>query len=336
MNNQDPNFLKDRKKTILIFGISSFVGSNLAEFLKDDYRVVGTYNKTHVSIPGVLTLPCDVLSKDEVQLVMFTIRPEFTIYTVGVSSVLDCAKNKELADALNTSGLFNVVEYCQRYKSQICYISSSYIFGGDERGYLEMDIPDPSTVYGKTQAAAEFYVQKTSLNYLIFRTCALYGRGFSSNRITYFENIQKRLDENEMIVCDNYINIGFLDVYYLAMLFRIAFEKKVTNRLLQVSSNDIMTHYDFTKLYSEKFLGNSSQVTNGKWPFPVVSSGASLPQSDKLFFKLDVSNVEGYFHLKMPSIKESLEFTHTRLGGKKAKKSRSGLVSSSGDEVVFI
>jgi len=30
----------EKKKTILIFGISSFLGSSLAEFLKDDYRIV--------------------------------------------------------------------------------------------------------------------------------------------------------------------------------------------------------------------------------------------------------------------------------------------------------
>ena len=57
-----------RKKTILIFGLSSFLGSNLADFFKKDYRIVGTYNKNTVKIPGILTIPCDVLVKEEVLL----------------------------------------------------------------------------------------------------------------------------------------------------------------------------------------------------------------------------------------------------------------------------
>jgi len=40
-----------RNKTILIFGISSFVGSNLAFFLKEDFRIVGTYKKNYVKKP---------------------------------------------------------------------------------------------------------------------------------------------------------------------------------------------------------------------------------------------------------------------------------------------
>lgn len=162
-----------------MFGASSFVGSNLIEFFKKDFKVIGTYHKTYVSIPEVLTVPCDVLNKDEVQLILFAFKPDITIYCVGVSSIVECAKSSDLADALNTSGLFNVAEYCQRYKSQICYISSGYVFGGERKNYIEMDIPDATTVYGKTQAAAEFYIQKTSLNYVIFRACNLYGRGIN-------------------------------------------------------------------------------------------------------------------------------------------------------------
>ena len=39
-----------KKKTILIFGISSFLGSSLADILKEKYRVVGTYYNTPVDI----------------------------------------------------------------------------------------------------------------------------------------------------------------------------------------------------------------------------------------------------------------------------------------------
>ncbi|PJB53787.1 MAG: hypothetical protein CO099_05215, partial [Bdellovibrio sp. CG_4_9_14_3_um_filter_39_7] len=85
-NPEEEKKKKSKRKTILIFGVSSFVGSNLAEYLKKDYRVVGTYNKNPVQIPGVLTLPCDVLSKDEVQLILFATKPDITIYAVGLSS----------------------------------------------------------------------------------------------------------------------------------------------------------------------------------------------------------------------------------------------------------
>ena len=115
------------QKVILIFGISSFVGSNLAEVLKKDFKVVGTYFNNPVSIKGVVTFPCDVLKKDDVQMALYTFRPDLTIYAAGLNSISDCDENVDYADALNSGGLFNVTEFCQRYKSQICYLSSCYV-----------------------------------------------------------------------------------------------------------------------------------------------------------------------------------------------------------------
>lgn len=322
-----------RKKTILIFGISSFIGSNLAEFLKKDYRIVGTYNKNPVKIPGILTLSCDVLVKEEVQLALFSTKPDITIYAIGMSSIYDCAKSEELADALNSAGLFNVVEYCQRYKSQICYFSSNFVFSGEDKNYMEMDIPDANTVYGKTQAQAEFYIQKTSLNYLIFRTCRLYGRSYRPGFNNWFELMQKKLMDRESFVMDSFINHGFLDVYYLALIVRIAIEKQVKNRLFQVSTTDIMNYYDFSKLYCEIFGDSGQLINNGKWIFPIASKHAVARTGESLLYKMDISNIEGFLNIELPSVKDSLELTFKRLNGVK-KTDRNSLSKDEG--VTFI
>ncbi len=323
-----------RRKTILIFGISSFVGSSLAEFFSRDYRVVGTYFKNPVNIPGVLAIPCDVLAKEEVQLVLFTTRPDITIYCVGMSSIVDCAIEEELADALNTSGLFNVTEYCQRYKSQIICISSNFVFAGEDRQYLEMDIPDPNTIYGKTQASAEFYIQKSSLNYLVFRVCRLYGRGILGTRENWFEKFQKYINLRKNIEIDDYVHTGFLDVYYLGLIIKMAIDKNIQNRLFQISSSDKMTFYEFIKTYSEVFGESDHNVVRARWPYPVMASAhtGNAPVDNKLHFKLDVSNVEGFMRIKLPTIEESLEFTFRRYKGVK----KSGTKLNSGDGITFI
>lgn len=320
------------KKTILIFGISSLVGSNLAEFLKKDYRVVGTYYNNPIKIPGVLTVRCNVLTKEEVQLVVYAFKPDVTIYAVGLSSLQECSEREGLAEALNTSGLFNVSEYCQRYKSQVCYLSSSFVFSGENKKYMEMDIPDASCVYGKTQASAEFYIQKTLLNYLIFRCCRLYGRGSSDNKKNWFEKMQYSLAKHQNIKMDGYLNCGFLDVYYLGMIIKLAIEKKVTNRLFQINTNDICSFYDFGHTYAEVFGESKDFITRAKWPYPFLKNSSIQGYSDTLYFEMDISNLEGFIKIKMPSIKESLQFTHKRFNGADVTKKR----SQKGEGVSFI
>lgn len=322
-----------REKTILIFGLSSFVGSNLAEFFKKDYRVVGSYNKNPVFIPGVLALPCDVLNKEEVQLILYAFKPDITIYAIGLSSLMACSREEELADALNASGLYNVVEYCQRYKSQVCYISSGFVFGGEDKNYIEMDIPDPNTVYGKTQASAEFYIQKSSLNYLVFRVCKLYGRGFMEHRLNFFESIQRDFMQRKSVNFDDTLNTGYLDVYYLAMILKITFEKDVKNRLFQISSNDMATPYEFAKYYCEIFSESPALAQKGRWKYPIMATAATIPEAENIRFNLDISNIEGFLNIKLPSVKESLEFTFKRLNGV-SKAGRSS--ATKGEGVTFI
>jgi len=320
-----------KRKTVVIFGVSSFIGSNLAEFFKKDYKVIGTFRKNPITIPGVLTIPCDVLAKEEVQLILFAFKPDIAIYCAGISSIYDCHKNEARADALNTSGLFNVAEYCQRYKAQICYVSSGFIFAGEKKNYFEMDIPDAVTTYGKTQAAAEFYIQKTSLNYVIFRCSRLYGRSIVANRPTWFENFQRKAYANEALAMDSFIHTGYLDVYYLGMLMRMCFDKDVKNRLFQVSSSDLSNVYEFAKTYGEIFGLAKDRISKTRWPFPYNASATNTQVGDQLYFKMDTANIEGFLNIELPSIKDSLDFTFNRLNGQTSKKSK-----GAGDGVKFI
>jgi len=302
----------DKRKTVLILGINSFVGSNLAEFLKADFRVVGTYFKKYLPIPGVLCLPCNVLSKDELQLVMYTFRPDFVIYAVGLTSLRACYDTPNLCDALNSAGLYNVAELAPRYSARVIYLSSHFVFSGEVKNYNEMDNPDVTTHYGKALASSEFYLQKSSLNYLILRCCKLYGRGLNPLRPTHFELMQRNLKENISSQFDDFVNMGFLDIYYLGMVLKMCIDKNITNRLVHFSSQDTMTQYEFAKKYAEIFNDSDSLISKGKWILPAMKGHS---HGEKPNYKLDVLNVEGLLKIKMPTIEESIQFTFNRLNG---------------------
>ncbi len=314
--------------------MSSFVGSNLAEYFKDEYRVIGTYHRREVDISGVITLPCDVLNKDSVQLILSVFKPDFTIYCVGLNSLVACDDNQLLADALNTNGLFNVVNSCQRYKSQICYLSSCFVFNGQNRNYIEMDIPDSNTVYGRTQVSSEFYIQKTSLNYIILRCCKLYGRGISINRKNWFENLEVSLVKNKDVQLDDYIRVGFIDVTYLCMIIKIILKREVKNRLLQVNSRDITTHYGFGKQYSKQFSNGEGLLGRGMWKYPQLPTFDVAQLSRDKYFQMDILNVESLLKITLPSIEESLAFTYRKLNNG-ALSTRSH-VGDSSKEIEFI
>lgn len=316
-------------KTILIFGVDTFVGTNIAEFLRKDFRVIGTYQKEECVLPGVLTFPCDVLVKDEVQLAIYAFKPDICIYAVGVNSIYECHSDPQRAEAINTSGLFNVAEFCQRYKAQVCYLSSHFVFSGSQSKYIEMDIPDPNTTLGRTKSSAEFYLQKTSLNYIIFRCCHLYGRSLFVQKNTWLEKLQVNMANGDLSKADTSVKTGFLDVDYLSMLIKVCFQKKVMNRLFQICSLDVMNLYDFSKNYCRVFGENENLVSPDLWPF-MVEPG--YKPSDEQNYFMDPGNIEGFLNITMPTIEESLHYTFQKFGGQKntgkqKKKAQKGGVS---------
>lgn len=297
----------ETKKTILIFGISSFLGSNLAESLRDEYRIVGTYFETPVHVQGIFSIKCDVHNKDMCQKVVFLFKPDITIYAVGLTDIGACQDYPKVADALNTAGVFNVSMASERYHSKFIYFSSGYIFSGEDTLFKENDTPTPSSVYGNTVASAEFYIQKSCLNYIIFRCCPIFGRSYNPNDLKWVEAIERNEFLGQKITCDTKVRTGFIDIYSLTEYLKMAFNNNITNRLIQVTSRDTMTRYDFAKLYLDTYGGNTGLLVKGDWKFPRTENQISLQSlGEDLNFAMDTYNLESEFKVKMPSINDTI------------------------------
>jgi dTDP-4-dehydrorhamnose reductase len=88
-------------------------------------------------------------------------------------------------------------------------------------------------------------------------------------------------------------------------------DKGVLNRLLQITTKDYMTIYQFAQKYADVF-GQSKAFFE-----PVTDL---FPQDARhggnLCFKMDISNTESRIGIMMPTIEETLEFTCKRLSEK--------------------
>lgn len=306
------------KKTVLIFGISSFVGSNLAMLLKDEYRIIGTYFKTPVKIPGVTCIPSDVLKKDNVSNLIGRFRPDITIYAVGMSSLTECSLKPKEADTLNMAGAVNVCTSAERYGSKFVFLSSCFVLGGKNQLYKEGDVPFPGTSYGNSLSSAEFYIQRSCLNYLILRCSPLYGRSYSPKHPNWFEALQTAFAQNQIISVDDSVTTGFLDIVIIARVLKSAFAANTTNRLFQVSSRDFMTRYEFARLMARIFKKDENLIQKTNVPFPVEQASNKMGKGSEpsYAFRMDLFNIEDFLSTRMPSIEESLQLTFKRLSAR--------------------
>jgi dTDP-4-dehydrorhamnose reductase len=152
------------------------------------------------------------------------------------------------------------------------------------------------------------------LNYLILMCSVLYGRSFNPLHPNWFEFLQASLVKGVPLAADDSVVLGFLDVTILAKILKAAFNGNITNRLIHVSSRDFMSRYDFAQMYSKVFRRDSNMIqrVTGKFPIDTDNKSGSVA-SQNYYFKLDTTNAESFLGTKMPSVEESLQYTHKRL-----------------------
>jgi dTDP-4-dehydrorhamnose reductase len=299
------------KKTMLIFGVSSFLGSNLAEFFKDEYRIIGTYFKNPVRIPGILCMPCDVLKKDMVNNIVHIFKPDVIIYAVGISSLVESKLNPKLADSLNTNGAVNCCMASERADSLFVYVSSAFVFSGEAVSFKESDTPMPLTTYGNIVSTTEFYIQRSSLYYLILRCCPLLGRSYSG-RPNWFEVMQSNFARGNPTLADDSVLTGYLDVNVLARALKSLIEMEVHNRLIHISSSDTLTRYQLALNYAKLFKKDRALVHKVAGTFPLESRG-KLGKAQNIHFQLDTGNLEQLLGVPMPSTETCLQLMKKRI-----------------------
>ena len=300
-----------KNKSILILGVSSFVGSNLAEFFKKDYKVFGAYFKNKVEIPGVFTFPCDISKSEQIQTCFQVSKPDIVIYCAGVPSVWGCHEDSKEAVKLNANALYFVTENCLKHGSKIIYISSSLVFSGEKELYGEIDIPDFSTELGKSKSSGEYFLETSAQDYLIFRCCQLYGRAIVWQRPNFFQQLEKQISIN----CDDNLSTGFLDINYLGMVISLSIESNLRNLLLHVSSTNLFTKFQFANQYAKLFQIDPSFIKKTRLDLPMLPD-KSFKKDQKLMFNLSTKNLENYLNITFPTIEESLEITYKRFNGR--------------------
>lgn len=107
------------------------------------------------------------------------VAPQVIIHGAAYTAVDDCESNEDRAHAVNAVGTENVVKAAMAAGSRVIYVSTDYVFDGTKSGpYVETDVPNPASVYGRAKLAGEVAVKAMGEAGLAVRTswvCGAHG-----------------------------------------------------------------------------------------------------------------------------------------------------------------
>ena len=121
----------------------------------------------------------DLNARHQVVDMMSSLSPDVIINCAAFTNVDGAETEHDLAMSVNGTAVGFLVEAAQAVDATLIHISTDYVFDGQATTpYVENDVPNPQSVYGKTKLAGEQAIINSDLEkYFIVRTSWLYGPG---------------------------------------------------------------------------------------------------------------------------------------------------------------
>lgn len=158
-------------KTLLVTGGNGMVGSYVSKAFSD-WEIFNT---------DIDTL--DVRDPAAVVKMVGDIKPDILLHLAAATDVDLCEKEPDLAFHTNAIGTQNVALACQKYNTELVYISTAGVFDGTKpTPYTEFDLPNPLNVYGQSKLAGEHIVSTLLNRFYIFRAGWMIGGGHKDKK----------------------------------------------------------------------------------------------------------------------------------------------------------
>lgn len=279
-------------KKILITGGNGYIGSNLVEFFDSVYNV---HSLDLTSSKKAKFYPADIVSYTKVWDVLSSVRPDIVIHTAGVSSLAGCEKNPDEAYKVNVNGTRNIIKAINSVDKNIklLFMSSDYVFSGEEGNYKEKDKSSPKTVYGMHKIKSEGDIMSSLKSFIIVRSANVYGRG--GNFFNFLvNNLQKNITDGYF--CDTFYTPTYID--YLTSSIQELVQNDYKG-VIHIAGKERLSRYSFA-LKVAQALGKSSKLLK-KSNQPKSGSIAKDSSLDSSYSRTVLTN-------HFPTIEQSLYY----------------------------
>jgi dTDP-4-dehydrorhamnose reductase len=238
-------------------------------------------------------------------------RPNIIVNATAYTAVDKAESEAELAYAINATSPGVLAEESRELDALLVHFSTDYVFDGTKgKPYVETDIPNPLSVYGKSKLAGEQAIQSAGGAYLILRTAWVY----STRRDSFVGKVLQwaRQNENLKIVSDQVSNPT-----WARMLAEIS-------TLLIAKSGPDFSGY-FHKNHGVYHLAGSGYASRFEWAQHILKNDPKqneqiirmlvqtstqdfpTPAQRPLFSALDCALFQKTFGLSLPEWKPTLE-----------------------------
>lgn len=248
------------RKKIGVIGASSMIGSRFCEMVNNNFDLVKADLKGDIAIDITDQKSTENFFKNQ----KFDLAILFSAFTDVDAAEKQRNDKNGICWRINVNGTENIVNACQKYQKKLIFISSDFVFDGQNGPYSEQDPTGPdlgkTSWYGITKIEGEKIV--TSLESFIILRIAYPYRGPYKLKEDIAKRILKLYKDNNLypMFTDQFFTPTFVDD--LAPAVTILIEKNQKG-IFHLSSPNITTPFDFAARLITTFGLDPQKIEKG-------------------------------------------------------------------------
>lgn len=242
---------------ILVTGANGLLGQYLIRDLAmAGYKVIaaGKGNSRLPDYAGITYtyLPLDINDKKVVHEIIEKVQPSVIIHAAAITQPDACELDKETCWNTNVHATAYITEAAEKASGRLIYISTDFVFDGEDGPYKEEDKPHPVNYYGESKLAAEQIVQSSTVEWAIVRTVLVYGNilaGTRSNVVTWVkDNLESR--KNIKVVNDQVRTPTYVEDLSKGIVLIV---QKNAKGIYHISGKEVFTPYEMAVQVADYF-----------------------------------------------------------------------------------
>lgn len=241
---------------ILITGANGLFGQNaVKQFADAGHNVIATSRgvcRLSAQDPSWNYVTMDITDRKEVIHQVGIIQPDVIIHAAANAQPDSCEMDKAACYDTNVNATRYFTEAAATINAKLVFISTDFVFSGEDGPYRETDVPAPVNYYGETKWEAEQIVQQSGVNQAIVRTVLVYGNiltGTRSNIVTWVkDNLEK--EKPIKVVSDQVRTPTFVEDLVTGV--RLVVEKNAAG-IYHISGREVLTPYDMAVQVADYF-----------------------------------------------------------------------------------
>ena len=285
---------------ILVTGANGQLGNEMrivTKGSKDKYIFTDV-----VETEGQETAILDITNLEAIRKMVKDNDVKVIVNCAAYTNVDKAETDQEFCELLNAKAPENLAVSMKEVGGLLVHVSTDYVFGGDPYNTpcKEDQKGTPTGVYGLTKLHGEQNIQKSGVDYLIFRTAWLYSE-FGKNFVKTMMNLTATKPQLKVVF--DQVGTPTYAFDLASAIFDIIENRKFQGNtgIYHYSNEGVTSWYDFTKMIAE-IAGNKDCDI-----LPCHSDEFPSPVKRPAFSVLDKSKVKEVFGLTVPYWTDSLK-----------------------------